>query len=109
VITGTFGYLEPDDSTPLAVIRAIIKLVVSDLRSGGPGAGTSAGTIKRERTDDHEIEYGTGDAGGGPARFTLPRDIVNLLAPYRAPFGIAAPEPVRPILTTEEGFVLFTV
>lgn len=107
VVDGAWGFLESDGSTPQAIIRAVLKLVVEDIRSGGAGGGTASGIIKREKTDDHEVEYS--EAGGSAARFTLPRDVVDLLAPYRAPFAIAAPEPIRPLISTDEGILAFFV
>lgn len=63
VITGIFGYLEADGSTPLMIQRATLKLsLIYAVKSIGESAASSVeggelGPIKREKTDLHEIEY----------------------------------------------------
>lgn len=58
-IIGSFGFLEPDGSTPKEIKTATERLAISKLkadRSGIPD-DLSRGPIKREKTDIHEIEY----------------------------------------------------
>lgn len=62
-LTGVFGFLEPDGSTPKMIQRATLKLaLIYASKTLGEQAAESAeggdvGPIKRERTDLHEIEY----------------------------------------------------
>lgn len=62
VLTGVFGYLEEDGSTPLLIQRATLKLaLIYAAKTLGESAAAAAdgdlGPIKREKTDLHEIEY----------------------------------------------------
>ena len=62
-ITGVWGYLEADGSTPLLIQRATAKLaVMRKLSTAGSSAVTAAGSaglgpIASEKTDMHEISY----------------------------------------------------
>jgi len=62
-LTGIFGFLEPDGSTPKMIQRATLKLaLIYASKTLGESAAESAeggdlGPVKRERTDLHEIEY----------------------------------------------------
>jgi hypothetical protein len=110
-IDGSFGFLEPDGSTPRLIQRATLKLaVIYAARSIGESASQAAnasgkGAIKREKTDLHEIEYydpnntnsnatsvGTGLSGDD--------EIDDIIAAFRGPpivsgtypdFGIESP------------------
>lgn len=96
-ITAKWGYLEPDDSTPRPIKDAIIQLVLLDIDDYFAAVGTTAvptTSIKRERTDGHEIEYM--EPGQIASVWTmLPNDLMEILALYRAPFKVDAPEPLR--------------
>lgn len=101
-VTATWGFVEADGSTPQPVKDAIIQLVIRDHagyfdQSFGGATPSSAVPVQRERTDDHEIEYAdmqmdiTADRYGS----LLPRDIRAMLAMYRRPLALGAPEPKR--------------
>lgn len=101
-VTATWGYLEPDDSTPQPIVDAVIQLVLMDLDNyftqgqSGSGGGTSGGVspVKREKTDGHEIEYMEVQSVALLSSM-IPADIYEVLALYRGPLRIASPEPIR--------------
>lgn len=95
-ITATWGYVEPDDSTPQPIIDVVTELVVLDIDSYFEKAGVAqpATSVRRERTDGHEIEYQQME--DAKAVWTmLPAHITEILSLYRSPLKIAAPEPIR--------------
>lgn len=95
VVTATWGYLDIDGNCPSPVKDAIVELVVLDLngywdksKSGLPSPITA---LTRERTDGHEVEFQRLEE----ARLTwthLPGHIQSVLANYRGPWAMAAPE-----------------
>lgn len=94
IAKGVFGFVEADGSTPDLIRDAMLMLVVNtttQITTGSSGGGP-AGPIVRERTDRHEVEYGDPGAGAGldSALATDPK-VEEILAMYRAPFGIGAP------------------
>lgn len=101
-ISGTFGFTEPDDTTPLAIKRALLKLVIEKLSrplytpagSVAPAPSTTvAGVILSEKTDGHSISYGTAEytnrRTGGISGITQDSEILDIIKLYRAPIGIA--------------------
>jgi hypothetical protein len=59
-ITGSFGYLEPDGSTPLLIQKAVLILVMLDINKpvGSSVSATSGtGPLKRLKVDLHEQEF----------------------------------------------------
>jgi hypothetical protein len=100
-ITGTFGYLEPDDSAPGDVWYAMIKLIIEKLLT--PIVGTSAGLLNaqllningqialtEEVTDDHKKKW---TYTGGKSKFanmglTSDATILQTINDYRAPMNI---------------------
>jgi hypothetical protein len=64
-IVGTFGYLEPDDSVPLAVKQAVMILAIECIQLLYPKYGNSTiagstgtvGPVKKEEADDHSKEW----------------------------------------------------
>lgn len=103
-ISGTFGYVELDGSTPEAIKRALTKLVVEKLTKPiYPAAGSSiappppiVGNLLEEWTDGHKRKYGA--AGGdklprrsGLSGITDDPEILDIIALYKAPIGMAAP------------------
>lgn len=105
-VTAKWGFVEPDPDnpggyrTPPAVKQAIIALVIRDLR--GYFDQYYLGTAnamnlpkKRERTDDHEIEWTEMKFADGSLMAAIPPDIREVLGMYRAPWDIAIPEQVR--------------
>ena len=97
-VVGSFGFLEPDGSTPSLIKRATTKLaVMRELRSVGLWAkdavtSTDKGPIKREVTDMHEVEYyNPGNTDGKTAGQNVGTglsgddEIDDIIAMYRAP------------------------
>ena len=95
-ITGVFGYLEPDGSTPLLIQRATLKLaIIRMLKSAGASAAESAtsgdrGPVQSEKTDIHEISYydpRSGSGGGLNEGTGLSGDdeVDDIIASYRSP------------------------
>lgn len=105
VITGIFGFLEADGTTPVLIQRATAKLALMYyMRSLGEAAADAAsssntGPIKREKTDLHEIEYfdarATGGKDGGNSGSGLSGDdeVDDVIAAYRAPMAIGGTFP----------------
>lgn len=95
-IVGTFGYLEPDDTTPKMIKRAVLLLLQKSLplmyTSGIPVVPLAVGPIKREKTDGHEIEWSTTGGGGGLIDDIVQDDeIAAIIKQYRAPLGGGVP------------------
>ncbi len=102
LITATWGYVESDDSTPQPIKDTIIQLVIRDSAGYfdqifGGDAPSNAMPVQREKTDDHEIEYARMNMNMGSDRLgqLIPRDMRAVLAMYRHPLIVAAPEPPR--------------
>lgn len=100
-VIGTFGFTEADGTTPLAIKRALLKLVVNDLRqqgssglSGTVGSSRPAGNIMQEITDGHSIMYDTmrtKPIRSGYTSITGDPSIDQTLAMYRAPIIVRVP------------------
>lgn len=98
-ISGTFGFLEPDDSTPLLIERALTKLVIEKLSNPiwgqftGGTPNVSVGTVLEEWTDGHRLKFGGATKPGGNALkgITTDPEILETVKLYRAPLGLATP------------------
>lgn len=109
-LTAKWGYVDDDPSTPGAYITpaaikaSIIELVCMDLDGyfESAGAGTAGSSLKRERTDGHEVEYQNVDMAA-PTWAMLPRSISDVLALFRAPWKMAAPDGRRFAYNTTVG------
>ena len=101
-IEGTFGYLDPPiasavtDRIPPVVKECVIAIVCStavDLydrfgyQAVGPG-GALIGTLKREKTDDHEIEFHEVDDSTLLEGNVFVPYIENRLRMFKAPMGV---------------------
>jgi len=98
---GTFGYVESDGSTPKAISRALLKLVVEKLTTPiysttGGSSPSLLGMVLEEKTDGHSIKYGY--PGGEPTSrrpgltgITQDPEILDIFKLYRAPLGVATP------------------
>jgi hypothetical protein len=104
-VTAKWGFVEPDPDnpggyrTPPPVKCAIISLVIRDLRGYFEqyfqGQANSLNLPKkRERTDDHEIEWSEFKIDSGDFMAAIPPDIQEILAMYRGPWDIAIPEQI---------------
>jgi len=104
VITGTFGYLEPDNSTPLLIKRAVLKLVVEKVTqpvyvapgcvAPAPPPSPGSGVVVEESTDGHRIKYAAPafePQRSGQLGFTQDQEVLAILKMYKAPLALAAP------------------
>lgn len=86
-IVGTWGYTESDGTVPVLIRRATVGIVMTmsdQLYPKFAGArGHGIGPVTREKTDNHELQFGTliRDVG----KYVLPTDIENLLLSFKAP------------------------
>lgn len=102
-VSGTFGYVEADGSTPLPIKRALLKLVLRDL--GNPLVpGTSglipppltSGVVSEEWTDGHKIKY---QVSGGELKPRAPGlsgliddpEVQMIVKLYKSPIAMATP------------------
>jgi len=95
-ITATWGYVEPGNLTPEPIKSALVQLVIIDLdnyfdKYSAGGGGVAVSPLKRERTDDHEREWQETAKQSVTWRM-LPADIASILAIYRSPLAISAPD-----------------
>lgn len=103
-ISGTFGYLEEDDTIPLLIERAVTKMVVEKITSPiytalgctapAPAPSPGGGVIVEESTDGHRIKYATAAAQEQRTAlngFTQDAEVHDIIKLYRAPIAIAAP------------------
>lgn len=98
-VTGVFGYVESDGSTPLLIKRALLKLVIEKLTRPiyptgiiAPSPVVIAGVVIEETTDSHSIRYAApsfSDRRVGLSGITQDPEILDILKLYRAPLGIA--------------------
>lgn len=91
-IVGSFGFLEPDGSTPPEIKRALVKLVIIAINNPIANAnGNATGPVASETTDIHSISYfkpvdeelesRVGTASGD-------KEVDEILKAYRAPIAI---------------------
>ena len=99
-ITGAFGFVEADGSTPELIKRALLLLVIEKLTNPPfgdaiPGAAPGpVGNVMRETTDGHTLQYTFvkfGDTRAGLSGYTMNREVHMICTMYKAPIGIAAP------------------
>lgn len=103
-VSGTFGYIEPDGSTPDLIKRALTKLVVEKLAKPIYSSSGSTptppppivGNLLEELTDGHKRKYSSAGGEKKPRRpglsgFTDDPEILDIIAMYKAPIGMAAP------------------
>ena len=89
-ITGSFGFLEPDGSTPTNVKKAILMLASIEINTPVTSSivGGGAGPLKRVRVDLHEKEFfeiksatTAGSRSGNP-------EVDRIIMEYKRPMGI---------------------
>lgn len=102
VISGAFGFVNADLSPPLAIKRALTKLVVEKIMNpiypgndaSTPSAPSFAGIVVEEKTDGHSLKYGSIDYSkrkSGLIGITSDPEIQDIIKLYRGPIGIATP------------------
>jgi hypothetical protein len=97
-VVGKFGYLESDNTIPAAInecVMAIVMMTWQDLYtrfgigdSGGGGGPTILGPMKREKTDDHEVEWWQTDTAFQEQNLVVPSYIHGRLKLYQAPMSM---------------------
>jgi hypothetical protein len=95
VIEGSFGFLEPDGSVPPTINECVMAIVMTTWQDlftrfgansgGGGGPGPMMGPLKRERTDDHEVEWWQTDTGATEQGMIVPQYVHGRLKLFRAP------------------------
>lgn len=88
-IEGSWGWLEPDGSTPELIKQAVARLVMLDI-SRDPMT-TGKGQIRAEKTDMHEIHYAFTDVALITEISSLKTgdaDVDRIIQLYKAPFSI---------------------
>lgn len=99
-IVGVFGYTEADDTTPLMIKRATMKMTlrfVETLAPNGTGTGAAAfnsGILIGESTDGHFIQFALpSNVGIRGATFGISKDpeVEQIILLYKAPLAIAVP------------------
>jgi len=92
-IEGEFGYLEPDDSVPQPILRALKRLVLKDAEAIA-GGKTVLDTMDKSRlisqtTDKHSYKLSASPGGG--ASLTGDQEVDKILRAYRAPAAMGVP------------------
>jgi hypothetical protein len=86
-VVGSFGYLEPDDSPPLAIKESVVAITIMLAETLYPKfhgrLGQIVGPVVRERTDDHEIEWRS--SVRDIPNYIVPKYIQDRLTLYRSP------------------------
>lgn len=94
-VVGKFGYVEENGDTPAIINECVIAIVMTTHRSlyerfgfdtgGGGGPGPMTGPLKREITDDHEVEWWQPDTGNTEQGMVVPQYVHGRLKHFRAP------------------------
>ena len=99
-IKGTFGFLEPDDSTPPLILKALRRLVLRDatrIAAGGspssPGGG-SVGPVIEEWTDGHKYKLAEVSVLPSTIDSSGDAEIDRIVMMYRRPIKMGAPKGV---------------
>lgn len=105
-IIGSFGFVEPDLTTPKLIKRALCKLTILKLQNPlftdpavpvtVPPAPPIVGPLIEEETDDHRQKYAQAGGTLAPRRpgltgITDDQEILDIIALYKAPIGLATP------------------
>jgi len=94
---GTFGFLEPDDSPPPLILKALRRLVLRDAQRIAEGSSPStpssgkAGPVIEEWTDGHK--YKLADVSAPPSTLDSSGDpeVDRIMMMYRRPITMGAP------------------
>jgi hypothetical protein len=92
-VDATWGFLDENGNAPAGLKAAVIELVLFDLFDYFDQQSNASilSAMKREKTDDHEIEYQPVEDAKALWSF-IPKDIQDMLALYRRPWKISAPQ-----------------
>jgi hypothetical protein len=100
-LEGTFGFVEPDGTTPDLIKRAVLKLAIKQLQPSSTGtlwdevaAGAGfQGTVTSETTDGHSIAYNAFQykpMRAGLNGYTNDAEVDAIIALFKAPIKIAS-------------------
>ena len=94
-IKGVFGFVEPDGTTPSQITYAMLKLVYSTATALSLASSTTstAGPIKKEKVDRHEIEYMESTSSTSTSALSSSPEVEEIIQLYKAPIGIGAAPP----------------
>ncbi len=94
-IKGAFGFLESDGSTPALIKHAALMLVYSTATalSISSSTTTTAGPIKKEKVDRHEVEYIESSSGTSTSALSSSPEVEEIIQLYKGPIGIGAAPP----------------
>ena len=94
-IKGVFGFVEPDGTTPSQITYAMLKLVYATAQVLALSSSTTstAGPIKKEKVDRHEIEYMESTSSTSTSALSSSPEVEEIIQLYKAPVGIGAAEP----------------
>jgi hypothetical protein len=94
-VVGKFGYVEENGDPPAIINECVIAIVMMTHKTlyerfgfdtgGGGGPGPMAGPLKREITDDHEVEWWQPDTGNTEQNMVVPQYVHGRLKHFRAP------------------------
>jgi len=92
-ISGQFGYVEEDETTPLQIKQICTKLAIGyigKMEDLGEGYGdiVNRGRIKKEVTDGHSYDLDSMLANGSMGALTGDTEIDTILTQYRKPIDI---------------------
>lgn len=93
-ITGAFGFLEPDGSTPKLIKRAMKILVIAQVNqplASSAGSGGATGPLKRIKVDLHEKEFfESAESKNAASKQSASGDeeVDEILAKFKAPLRI---------------------
>lgn len=109
-ITATWGFTEPDGSTPQPIKDVLVELVTLDLAGyftkSTSGTSIPLTSVRRERTDGHEIEYHHVE-NPRIVWSMIPKHLVDVLALYRGPWLMRSPEPPQLLPSVLLGVSIF--
>lgn len=92
-LVGTFGFVESDNSTPLMIKRALMKLVLRNIDQMAAGSvplvGGQKGHVTSETTDSHSVMYQAPKKLDPLTLITGDPEVDKILRLYRAPINIA--------------------
>lgn len=97
VIKGVFGFVEQDGTCPSMITFAMLKLVYSTASvltvASSSSSSVTAGPIKKEKVDRHEIEYMESSSTTSTTALSSSAEVEEIIQLYKAPIGIGAAGP----------------
>lgn len=90
-ITGSFGFLEPDGSTPSLIQKACLLVILDNLQTDiSEQAKPTQGGLRRVKVDLHEKEFFEIRSMNRGFQPTKNEEVNKILAYYKSPIGIAS-------------------